>query len=1507
MSEAEKIKEIAESGGDDLESENSENDDDVPNDYEEDDFLVGDGEEEDSYEEKPQSRKRGRRRHGGGRPKKKSRKLKKLKSKMSRDEIDYQDQDNVERGLGRGEDYYGENIGYGGMGDESLEFDEENEYGEGRGMGGEFGVRGGRRDDIEDAEGGALDGFIEDDMHGDYGDDEEDDYEYDMEDIYSEPASLRQHYEPDVLQEKFFTEFDDQVRATDVPERLQVELEDVAEVDVDAVDCSEEAQWVVSQEEINETQPGVIGGWDDTPESEETGLKSSVQNVLEMITQERMDLPSIFHYRRDSIPAIQSFQSLATILDLHHRYLQLIKRKHTLIQSLNQLQVPTLYHNLLQEAQSFEELDDFSAFVSHRQDAVDASSNTSGNDGHGDDTGVTERTKPRRRTVKGPYRRAMAAGLGGLAQKIGLSSQQYADNLISMFRRVSTDDPAESPDILAEDFFRKPFDSTSKVIQGASQILAKDIAMEPAVRRKLRVAYQNSSLVVITAGPQAGPQEQESGGRLGGIELQPDGVPISDMESTTVMSAVQAERRGLVQIQVTLDENVTSQALDADALFLSERVSAVAKEWNAVRKSVIEQAAKELQPVMQKHILQSLLGKARRSLAQQCASSLRDIAFAGPFVPGADQGNDDTLTEGDGMNNNNDNNDDDGGGFGGLGMGDDGWGDIGGGDADHHSNHNHGTSDNHHNGNNRETSLKKKVGSGYRVIGASEATDGRGVFFAAINENGDLDERLEWRVLPTGPRHQTPTPQVQEQNHALKELITTFEPHAIALAALSVGTRRLFQELEKAVESCRQEQQRTGGTSLEHLQVHWVPDNVSRIYAMSNRGQNELPQVNPGMRMALGVGRRLQHPLAETAGLFNSQQDVLNLQLHPLQGMLPSSHLQRTLEWEMVDMVCAVGVDINHVVNHQHAMGMLQFVSGLGPRKAAQMRSLITGIGSQGHVRSRVELGKLLNSPRIADNCLGFIRVVSSQDDHDSMAFDPLDNTRIHPKHYPVAETICKELAPSAPRDEHVEEVLLRGHNQDLDQVDLDALAGMLTEEGVGRQVLQGIAQELRQPFQDPRPLFQDPDADTLWTMLTGETDSTLHTGKLVEVTVIRANDRQVLVRLPCGVMGSIMPSQMPSWVTDPQEMAPGSMLEAVVQEIDKPGFFVRLTAGDFEVDAARPTPTPTPTTTALSTDGIGTGRKPVPSTQQKRRHAKKQRYRRNVNHPLFSNVDYAGAVRKLQDSQVGEAVIRPSSKGPDHLAITFKFFGDCFMTIDVKEHDKSNPLALGRILEVDGHKFHELDEVCVRYVDAKVQNAEKVMRSDKYMEGSSEDVEAHLKDLKRREPGRIHYRIGLYHNHPGLFMIYYISSSRVHHEVFSVVPEGYRYHSKNYSSVMSLINAFKRYIQSGRPHHRSRSRSTAHNNNNNDNNVNQNQPSAGGNTFSTSTSLQPQENNVWGSMGSSNGFGAVGGGSEWEDPTTSTGPGWENLGGGNGGWDGNDGGFGGMSSSGGGGGGGWC
>lgn len=71
-----------------------------------------------------------------------------------------------------------------------------------------------------------------------------------------------------------------------------------------------------------------------------------------------------------------------------------------------------------------------------------------------------------------------------------------------------------------------------------------------------------------------------------------------------------------------------------------------------------------------------------------------------------------------------------------------------------------------------------------------------------------------------------------------------------------------------------------------------------------------------------------------------------------------------------------------------------------------------------------------------------------------------------------------------------------------------------------------------------------------------------------------------------------------------------------------------------------------------------------------------------------------------LAEKDVGEVIIRPSSKGPSHLSMTLKFYDGVYVNIDIVEggkdsRDMTSFLRIGKTLTIGDDTFEDLDEVC--------------------------------------------------------------------------------------------------------------------------------------------------------------------------------------------------------------------
>uniref|UniRef100_A0A7S1DWA3 YqgF/RNase H-like domain-containing protein n=2 Tax=Hemiselmis andersenii TaxID=464988 RepID=A0A7S1DWA3_HEMAN len=216
-----------------------------------------------------------------------------------------------------------------------------------------------------------------------------------------------------------------------------------------------------------------------------------------------------------------------------------------------------------------------------------------------------------------------------------------------------------------------------------------------------------------------------------------------------------------------------------------------------------------------------------------------------------------------------------------------------------------------------------------------------GVHLAAPTEMVVIDEWGEVRdflsiMVDVRENHR------QEMKESDKVKISDFlqknEPDVIALGGGQLKCRTLKAQLEDVVGRCQTKEY------LERkIEVVLVDKNAAYKYAHSQRALSEFPRYPPTRLMAVSIARRLQDPLRELAGLcVDRSEDALSLRLHHLQDKLDRSERTKYIHRAFIDVVRDVGVDINLAADkpqvNQHTV---QFVSGLGPRKAQELLQIM--------------------------------------------------------------------------------------------------------------------------------------------------------------------------------------------------------------------------------------------------------------------------------------------------------------------------------------------------------------------------------------------------------------------------------------------------------------------------------------------------------------------------------------------------------------------------------------
>uniref|UniRef100_A0A8C9YW61 S1 RNA binding domain 1 n=1 Tax=Sander lucioperca TaxID=283035 RepID=A0A8C9YW61_SANLU len=207
------------------------------------------------------------------------------------------------------------------------------------------------------------------------------------------------------------------------------------------------------------------------------------------------------------------------------------------------------------------------------------------------------------------------------------------------------------------------------------------------------------------------------------------------------------------------------------------------------------------------------------------------------------------------------------------------------------------------------------------------------------------------------------------------------------------------------------------------------------IYSVSPEAVKEMPDMDPNLRSAVSIGRRVQDPLAELVKI-----DPKHIGIGTYQHDVSAGALKAALDGVVQECVSFVGVDINicsetlmrHVagLNAGRARNIAEWREQNGPFINREQLKLVKGMGPKtfqqcaGFIR--------LNSQtlhRYKPVCKHFLQIHTSTGAHKKptakkgkgktcvnipTSFNPLDQTCIHPESYHVAQRFLSLVGGSA-------------------------------------------------------------------------------------------------------------------------------------------------------------------------------------------------------------------------------------------------------------------------------------------------------------------------------------------------------------------------------------------------------------------------------------------------------------------------------------------------------------
>ncbi|EPX73751.1 transcription elongation factor Spt6 [Schizosaccharomyces octosporus yFS286] len=619
------------------------------------------------------------------------------------------------------------------------------------------------------------------------------------------------------------------------------------------------------------------------------------------------------------------------------------------------------------------------------------------------------------------------------------------------------------------------------------------------------------------------------------------------------------------------------------------------------------------------------------------------------------------------------------------------------------------------------------------------------------------------------------------------DFVDKVNPDVIGVSGMSVAAHKVRQNVQSAL------------SSHDPVDIVMVNDEIARLYQNSSRATDEFPSFSTTTLYCIALARYVQNPLFEYAALGH---DLLSLSFDPWQHLLPSETLWRYLETALVDVSSLVGIDINEAVNNKYEANILPYIAGLGPRKADYILKKIATVG--GRIDNRSDLiSKQIVTRKIFINCSSFF--IIPNDEYPNM--DILDTTRIHNEDYELARKMASDALELD--EEDIEELeaskgvvyhLLEDNEvAKVDELVLEEYADQLEREFHQRKrsTLEKVRRELKDPYGEQRNTFHKLTPSEIFLMLTGENPRNLGPDTLVPVNVKRVTNRFVAVKLDCDVDGDIKADEVSDdFIPPPQLLQAGQTVEAIIISLNEQNFTAELSLRNSIMQTVQARQKDRSHLTAYW-DAEAEDRD---NEKMQAETQAEQRVARVIKHPLFKDLNASQAEAYLSKLQVGDLVIRPSSKGSDHIVVTWKVGESSFQHIDVLELDKENEFSIGQRLIVKGrfenmtYQYSDLDELIVMHIKAIAKKIDEMCMHEKYRRGSRAEIEHWLESYSEANPKRSCYTFCSDQDHPGYFVLCFKAgvSSPVLAWPVKVIPNAYFLQGNVYADMTALCNGFK-------------------------------------------------------------------------------------------------------------------
>ncbi|OSX65311.1 hypothetical protein POSPLADRAFT_1167539 [Postia placenta MAD-698-R-SB12] len=1157
-------------------------------------------------------------------------------------------------------------------------------------------------------------------------------------------------FEPSEIRARMLTEDDDLIRAQDIPERMQLATSALSTSSSLSLhkpltenNLDDASQWVLMR--LSSRKERDFFRADGVYHRYLQDLVQAISYALRFLFIQELEVPHIWTHKRDYISyfnpqdlrtrvELLTLDELWRVYSVGQKFRSLLERREALDSLYTRLGTTDEYfeNEVRRRVESVEMVADATEWLSLKYRGDRGDQKKQVALQFHDDEEHVDVKKHKMPSRISAYELAKGSPAKGLAKRFGIEPHEIVLNFINGQNSHFVEEAELNPLALAEQYLDDGIPSAQDALIRARMILATELGKDPLLRHEIRNVFKSNALVSVLP-TERGINKIDEHNPFFNFKYMLNKRASDMLHSAQFLHILQAESQHLITVSIILPaEAKAAFERRLNDAFASDSFSDSARAWN-------EERARVVQETLEQHLLPIGVKWTREWIREDAEEFLAELCAQ-------------TLRE---------------------------RIDVA-----------------------PYTSPDMQPGETPSVLAMSwgkgePRKDTISVVF--MDEAGRLREHTRLDNLVD-----------QENKDEFVDMVKRRRPDVIVIGGFSISTTRLSQQVKQLLKApngddIRPEDELT-------IPVTYVFDEVARIYQHSKRADEEFSALTPLAKYCVGLARYAQSPLNEYAALGTDIKAITFDEDN--QNLIPAEKLLSAFERVLVDITNKVGVDINRAVTDSYYQHLLPLVCGLGPRKAQMLVRKIASLGGNLINRDQFIKNGLLTT-KIFLNAAGFLRILQdsqskvtkSRHNEDADVPDPLDNTRIHPEDYELGRkmaTDALELDEEDIHDEHPSHVVSQIMTDDendkkLDELNLDDFAVNMyeTNQDKKRHTLNIIRAELLRPFGEQRVSFTTPGPWEVLTMLTGETPRTLRVGLIISVLVAAVKNSFVSVRLDSGVDGVINAPYLTDTQASPNQVVKkGQTLQGVIIDVklDLPTdtFWVELSSRPGDVGAGDSQFRRVKHDEAWNHAQYDRDME----IQARKKRAEVDKTRRVIKHPNFHNFNAQQAEQFLESQQRGDVVIRPSSKGADHLAVTWKVDDKLYQHLDVVEPnaDPTGQTVGGKLIVDNTHQYSDLDELIVNHVQAMARKVEELMAHEKFKHGKEDDLHIFLKNFVAANPAKSAYGFTLHRKRPGHFNLCFLANknSTVQTWPVRVTPEAYYLFDTPATGVSELCDAFK-------------------------------------------------------------------------------------------------------------------